>query len=215
MLPDMRHRWRLGATGFLLAWVILPAPSTSARRPPCQLQCGHRIATCVLARGGVDGRELGGCRREIVGQCRRRGPRVCPLPTRDELAGTLAAIQAAEAAVHEHPLCAATLSALPAASIEAAIAAGRDTAAALAGTVDPSFQLRSSYRARVFEKLFIQGTFGHGAAFLPLGDAVRAIAHPTRAVIYAADSGGGAVYGIVGSTDGAAVGVLLTSCPSE
>jgi hypothetical protein len=168
----------------------------------------------VLARGGVDGHEVAPCRRSLIGACQERGPHACPLPTREELGATLAAVQAAEATVHPSPLCAATLPATPAASIDDAIAAGRDAAAALAATNDPGFQIRGpTYPGRVFQKLFIQGTLGHGAAFVPLGDVVRAMARPTRAVTYAGN--GPAVYGIVGIAGGNALGVLLTSCPAD
>ena len=170
----------------------------------------------MLARGGVDGGEQRRCRRLVVGNCRRRTPRVCPLPDRDELAATVAAVQAVEATVHESPLCAATLPDAPAATLDGALAIGRETAAVLANTSGAGFQLSVSYRARVFEKLFIQGTLGHGAAFVPLGAVVRAMARPARAVVYArSDPPAPLVYGIVGVMGGRAVGLLLTSCPSR
>jgi len=168
----------------------------------------------VLERGGVDGGEQRSCRRLVVGDCRRRTPRVCPLPDRAALATTVAAVQAVEATVHESPLCAATLPDVPAATLDDALGVGRETAAVLANT-SAGFQLRASYGARVFEKLFIQGTLGHGAAFVPLGAVVRAMARPARAVVYARmDPPAPVVYGIVGVMSGRAVGLLLTSCPA-
>jgi len=208
----MRYRARLSAIGLILAWALVPALPALARGA-CTLRCGHRVATCVLAHGGVDGRKVAPCRREAVAECRRVGARACPLPSREELAATLAAVVAVEAVVHDNPLCAATLPPDPAATVTDALEVGRATAAAIAG--NPTLRARGIYGGRVFEKLFIQGTFGHGAAFVPLGEVVRALARPARAVVYAGDSGGAAVYGVVGSRDGAAIGVLLTSCPSD
>ena len=195
---------------------LVAETAATARRASCGLRCGYRIAECVLARGGVDGGEQRRCRRLVVGNCRRRTPRVCPLPDRDELAATVAAVQAVEATVHESPLCAATLPDVPAATLDDALAVGRETAAVLANASDAGFQLRASYGARVFEKLFIQGTLGHGAAFVPLGAVVQAMARPARAVVYArSDPPAPLVYGIVGVMGGRAVGLLLTSCPSR
>jgi hypothetical protein len=170
----------------------------------------------VLERGGVEGHYVRNrCSREIVGQCRRRGPAACPLPSREELAATLAAVQAFEVEVHDSPVCAATLPALPAGSVDDAIAAGRDTAAALAGTTDPSFRpIARNIRGGAFKKFFV-GVSVHGEAFWPLADAVRAMARPTRTVGYTADSGDPIVYGVVGSADGIAMGVLLSRCPSD
>ncbi len=99
------------------------------------------------------------------------------------------------------------------ASLDDAIAVGRDVAATLVHTSAPAFQRSGAgYRGGAFGKLFIQGTSGHGAAFVPLGNVVRAMARPTRAVTYTGNSA--AVFGIVGIADGKALGVLLTFCPA-
>jgi hypothetical protein len=128
----------------------------------------------------------------------------------------LAAVQAAEASVHAAPLCAAVLPALPAASIDEAIAVGRDAAATLARTADPMFQVRGrGFRGGAFGKLFLQGFSGHGAAFIPLGEVVVAITHPTRAVTYTTNDLGVVVHGVVGTANGRALGVLLTYCPAD
>src|SRR5262249_58360676 len=104
------------------------------------------------------------------------GRRGCPLPSPAEVAATLAEVEAVEATVHEQPLCAATLPDVPAVDLAAAIAIGRDTAALLAGTSDPTFaQSGPGYRGGVFAKFFLQGFSGHGAAFIPLADVVLAI----------------------------------------
>lgn len=168
---------------------------------------------CVLARGGTDGAEIRPCRREAASACRRRGARACPLPSRAELARTLEAVTVVEAAVHTTPLCAALLPDAPAESLDDALAVGRDAAAVLAHTSDPAFGLRGAgYRGGAFAKFFLQGTFGHGAAFAPLGDVVRALGRPTRAVTYAGSDA--SVYGVVGLAHGRALGLLLTFCPA-
>jgi hypothetical protein len=199
----------------LLAVLLGWATPSAARRASCERRCGYRIAQCVLAHGGVDGAEQAPCRRDAVAACRRRGPRACPIPTHDEFAATLAAVQAADAAVHAYPLCAALLPDVPAATIEEAIAIGRDAAAALAQTSDPTFAASGSgHRGGAFVKGFIQGTSGHGAAFLPLGNVIVATARPSRAVTYQQQDFGAVVFGVVGVADGRAVGVLLTYCRS-
>ena len=170
----------------------------------------------MLERGGVDGAEQPSCRRDAVEDCHRRGRRACPLPAPAELAATLVEVQAVEAAVHDHPLCAASLPDVPAVDLTAALAVGRDAAATLAATGDPTFQQRGpGYRGGAFGKFFLQGFFGHGAAFLPLGDVILAMARPTRAVTYTDESLSHIVHGVVGVANGRARGVLLTYCPSD
>jgi hypothetical protein len=186
-----------------------------ARRASCQNRCGYRITQCVLERGGVDGREIAPCTRATVRDCRRQGARACPLPTRADLEATLAAVQAVEATAHAEPLCAAVLPDVPAATLDAAIAVGRDAAATLARTSDPSFRPSGTgYRPGAFAKLFVQGFFGHGAAFVPLGKVIVATARPARAVSFAEEDFGAVVHGVIGTADGRAVGLLLTRCPS-
>jgi len=190
--------------------------SAPARRAACERRCGYRVAQCVLARGGVDGLEQAPCRREAVAACRTRGRRACPLPTRDELAATLASVQAVEATVHEQPLCAALLPDVPATAVLEAIAVGRDAAAALVQTTDPAFGVTGGiYRGGAFGKNFVQGTSGHGAAFLPFGNVIVATANQSRTVTYAGPSFGDVVFGVVGVANGRAVGVLLTYCPTS
>jgi len=200
------------AAGLGIAAVL--ATSASAARARCQERCGYRIAQCVLARGGVDGSQLRECTRGAVAACQQRGRRVCPFPTRDELVATLAQVQAVEATVHDPALCAAIVPDVPATSIDDAIAAGRDAASALAGTTDPTLhQSGGGFRGGAFGKLFLQGFSGHGAAFIPLGDVVVAMARPSRSVSYATDTFGSIVHGVVGTRNGRALGVLLTYCP--
>lgn len=62
-------------------------------------------------------------------------------------------------------------------------------------------------------KFFLQGTSGHGAAFVPLGNVVRALARPVRAVTYLGRDA--SVYGVVGVTNGTVLGLLLTACPGS
>jgi len=194
---------------------LVSATPSTARRASCEVRCGYRVTQCVLGRGGVDGREVRPCTRAAVRDCRRRGKRACPLPTRAELTATLAAVQAVEATVHQYPLCAAVLPDVPAATLDEAIAVGRDAAAALAGSTDLTFRLAGpGYRPGAFVKLFLQGFSGHGAAFIPLGNVVVAIAHPARSVSYQEDDFGAVVHGVVGTANGQALGVLLTYCPS-
>ena len=117
--------------------------------------------------------------------------------------------------MHPFPLCAGVLPDLPAATLDQAIAIGRDAAAALAGTSDATFRMSGrGARPGAFGKLFVQGFSGHGIAFVPLGNVVVATARPARAVTYAEDDFGAVVQGIVGVEDGRAAGVLLTRCPS-
>lgn len=212
----MEHRACSAAVAIVIVGLLGSDPSAAQGPTPCQRRCGHRVAQCVLERGGVEGHYVRNrCNREIVGQCRRRGPAMCPLPTREELAATLAAVEALEAEVHDSLLCTAMLPALPAATVDEAIAVGRDAAAALAGTSDPAFQPAArTFRGGAFYKLFL-GASVHGKAFWPLGDVVRELARPTRTVTYFGGSDSPAVYGVVGSADGTAMGVLLTDCPSD
>ena len=162
--------------------------------------------------GGVDGGKVRECTREMVAACRLRGRRECPLPTRGDLAATLAQVEAVEATAHDPPLCAAIVPGVPAASIDEAIAAGRDAAAALARTGDPTFHPSHPHRGGAFGKLFLAGFSGHGAAFIPLGDVVVAMTRPTRAVTYATDDFRSIVHGVIGTANGRALGVLLTYC---
>jgi hypothetical protein len=187
-----------------------------ARRARCEDRCGYRITRCVLERGGVDGALVRECTRRAVRECRARGPRACPLPTHADLVAMLASVQTVEATVHIPPLCATTLPDAPAATIDEAIAVGRESARGLAATDDPTFEVRGGgYRGGAFGKLFIQGFFGHGAAFVPLGNVVVATTRPRRAVTYATDSFGAIVHGVVGVADGRARGILLTYCPAS
>ena len=208
------HRLTTVATGIAVLMLAWATPAT-ARRASCEYRCGYRITQCVLARGGVDGAEIRPCTREAVADCRRRGARACPRPTREDMAALLASVQTVEATVHTAPLCAVVLPDVAATTLEQAIAVGRDAAAALAQTSDPTFRMSGrGYRPGAFEKLFIQGFFGHGVAFVPLGNVVVATARPARSVSYVADDFGAVVHGVVGVDRGRAVGVLLTYCPS-
>ena len=194
----------------LVSGLILPAPAVGA---PCALRCGFRVTRCVLDRGGVDGLEQGPCRRAAVRACQVKRA-ACPLPDHDQLAATLASVVAVETpAHHDDPLCAAALPAVPVNDITEAIAVGRDTAAALVGTTDAGFRALTVYAGRTFGKFFLQGTSGHGAAFVPLGSAVVALARPARAVVYANGTSRTA-YGVVGVHDGEAVGIVLAYCPA-
>ena len=69
-------------SAFLVLATALALPDVAARAGSrrCENRCGHRVAQCVLERGGVNGREVRECTRELVAAC-RASRRVCPLPT--------------------------------------------------------------------------------------------------------------------------------------
>jgi len=209
----VKHRARSAAMAIVVVGILGRDLSPAQGSTACRRRCGQQVAQCMLERGEVEGHyAMGACRRQVVAACRRRGAAACPLPSREELAASLAAVQALEAEVHDSPLCAATLPALPAETIDEAIAVGRELAAALAATADPSFQAHGTFRGGAFVKYFIALSV-HSKAFWPLGDVVRELARPARLVAYSGDSGNPRVYGLVGSADGEALGVLLTVCP--
>jgi hypothetical protein len=195
--------------------LALPNVAAHAGSRRCENRCGYRITQCVLERGGVDGREVPACTRELVSACHTRR-NVCPRPLPQQLYAALAEVEIAEATVHDPSLCATMLPDVPVADIEEALLVGRDTAAALAQTFDPTFrQSGRGYRGGAFAKFFMQGFFGHGAAFIPLGNAVVAMTRPARAVTYASDDYAAIVHGVVGVSKGHALGLLLTFCPPE
>jgi len=192
--------------------LALPESAARAGSRRCENRCGYRITQCVLERGGVDGAEVRKCTREAVDAC-RSSPRACPRPTPEALYSALAEVEIAEATVHDPSLCATMLPNVPVTDIEEALLIGRDTAAALAQSTDPTFrQSGRGYRGGAFGKLFMQGFSGHGAAFIPLGSAVVAMTRPTRAVTYMSDDYASIVHGVVGVAHGHALGVLLTYC---
>jgi hypothetical protein len=210
--------WRAVGTprAALLALAVVsafPESAVHAGSRRCENRCGYRITQCMLERGGVDGREVRECTRQLVGACHTR-PNVCPGPTPEQLYAALAEVEIGEATIHDPSLCATMLPDVPVADIEEALLVGRDTAAALAKTYDPTFrQSGHGYRGGAFGKLFLQGFFGHGAAFIPLGNAVVAMTRSTRAVTYVSDDYAAIVHGVVGVSKGRALGLLLTYCP--
>lgn len=201
----------------IVSAVLISGPAHAGRAKSCNpRRCGFRISECALARGGVDGAEIPGCRHDVVEACRHQRSRSgCAPPSFDAFAATLARVQAWEATVHDQPLCAALLPDVPATTIDEVAAIGRDVAAALAASSDPSLGVQGhGFRGGAFGKLFLQGFSGHGAAFIPLGDVIVANSRPRRAVTYATDSFSAIVHGVIGVRGGRATGLLLTYCPT-
>src|SRR5262249_27515899 len=192
------RRWSALVT---LSIVLTSGPANAGRAKRCNVRrCGLRISECALARGGVDGAEIPGCRHDVVEACRHQRSRGgCEAPSLDVLAATLVRVQAAEATVHDQPLCAALLPDVAATTIDEVAAVGRNAAAALAASNDPTFALRGpGFRGGAFGKLFLQGFSGHGAAFIPLGDVIVANSRPRRAVTYGTNDFSAIVHGVIG-----------------
>jgi hypothetical protein len=189
-----------------------PESAVHAGSRRCENRCGYRITQCMLERGGVNGREVRECTRELVAAC-RASRRVCPLPTAGAVVSALAEVEIMEATVHDPSLCATVVRDVPVSNVDEAILVGRDTAAALANVTDPTLEASSVHRGGVFEQSFVAGTNGHGAAFVPLGHAIVAMTRRTRAVTYVTGDGTSVAYGVIGMADGNALGLLLAFCP--